>query len=360
MGHVRPFAEDDIPHVVELRQKCFRFSDRSSLEELRSYFKEIFFHNPWCDKDLPSLVYQDENRQIVGFLGVVPRRMLMKGRPIRVAVSTQFMVDPSSRSSLAAVQLLKRFYSGPQDLSFADLAYDSGRRLWESLGGTAALLYSIYWTRILRPCRYGIPFLRTHGLPRAVGFAVRPIFDLVDAIVTRIPSSPFRQVMPQGSGEEMDTETLLKCFSEFSGSQSLWPEYDHGSLQWLLEKVGLKKGYGTLQKVVIRSAERVVLGWYLYFLIPRGISTVIQITARRNAIEAVLDHLFHHAWQHGAVALVGRLEPRFLREFSNKYCYFHSDGPSVLVHSHNSEVLQAVLSGDAFLTRLEGEWWLSF
>jgi hypothetical protein len=270
------------------------------------------------------------------------------------------MVDPDHRSSLAAVQLLKRFLSGPQDLSFGDLASDFVGKLWERFGGRVARLYSMRWIRILRPCRYGIPFLRTLGLPRAVGFAVRPILDMADAIVSRAPSSPFRQSPPQCIVEDLDTETLLTCLADFADSQSLWPVYDHRSLQWLLEKVALKMECGTLRKAVIRSVDREVLGWYLYFLTPKGISTAVQITARRNAIETVLDHLFYDAWQHGSVALSGRLEPRFLREFSNKDCSFQGDGPLALAHSRHADVLQAVLSGDAFLTRLEGEWWFTF
>jgi hypothetical protein len=39
---------------------------------------------------------------------------------------------------------------------------------------------------------------------------------------------------------------------------------------------------------------------------------------------------------------------------------FHGRGSPVLVHSRRRELVDAVRCGDAFLTRLDGEWWMSF
>src|SRR5256712_9223051 len=84
----------DIPHLVALSQQAFHRRERVGAEDLAAYFERIFFHNPWVDADLPSLVYEDETGRVGGFVGVVPRRMLFRGEPIRVAVTTQLMVAP--------------------------------------------------------------------------------------------------------------------------------------------------------------------------------------------------------------------------------------------------------------------------
>src|ERR1700745_1102966 len=106
-GKIQRFEVEDIPQVVDLHRRSF--SDNSvSSNELQAHFREIFFENPWHDDDLPSLVYREDGERIVGFCGVIPRRMRMKGRPIRGAVSSQFMVDRSVRSRLAAIELQRR------------------------------------------------------------------------------------------------------------------------------------------------------------------------------------------------------------------------------------------------------------
>ena len=72
----------------------------------------------------------------------------------RVAVSSQFIVEPESRLEWAGVQLEKAFLSGAQDLSLADEANDSSCSIWERLGGSTALLFSILWTCFLQPAQY--------------------------------------------------------------------------------------------------------------------------------------------------------------------------------------------------------------
>jgi hypothetical protein len=89
--------------------------------------------------------------------------MLMNGRAVQVAVGTQFMVEPNSRGSVG-IRLLKKCFSGPQDLFIADEANDYSRQIWEGLGGATALLYSLRWTRILRPGRFVKSLLIKHRL----------------------------------------------------------------------------------------------------------------------------------------------------------------------------------------------------
>jgi hypothetical protein len=73
MGKVRPFVEEDIPEVVRLRQKSFRYSDRPTSDQLAQYFCDMFLKPPWRDEELPSLVYDDATGRPVGFVGVFPR-----------------------------------------------------------------------------------------------------------------------------------------------------------------------------------------------------------------------------------------------------------------------------------------------
>jgi hypothetical protein len=47
-------------------------------------------------------------------------------------------------------------------------------------------------------------------------------------------------------------------------------------------------------------------------------------------------------------------------EFRKKHCLLHHRGYWTLVHSRNPDALEAIYRGDAFLTRLEGEWSMRF
>jgi hypothetical protein len=137
-------------------------------------------------------------------------------------------------------------------------------------------------------------------------------------------------------------------------------EYDDRSLKWLLEAVAQKEHYGVLRRVAVLNAKREMIGWYLYHLKPGGTSTVLQIVARNNSMSEVLDHLFYDAWRRDSVAVSGRLDPRFVREVSDKYCFFNCGRPWVLIHSRHHDLLQTFHDGDAMLSKLEGEWCMRF
>lgn len=360
MGYVRSFVEGDVSQLAELYQEIFPGSDRLSPQILRSYIEEVFFNNPWRELALPSLVYQDNGGKIGGFLGVIPRWMLLNGQPLRVAVSNSFMVEPGSRFALAGVELLKTFLSGPQDLSMTDGANDASRRLWERLSGTAVPLYSMRWTRILRPCRYAMYILgERRARLRPFAFLLEPFCCVADNIGARMPPNRFPQWVRRVFEADLDAETLLECLSKLSGGEALQPAYDQPSLQWLLEMAAKKKQYGALRKRVVRNAQRETLGWWLYYLNRGGVSQVLQLGATKQSIHEVLNHLFYDAWRYGSTAISGRLEPRFLGELSENYASFKS-GTWTLVHSKDPGLLQAIYRGDAVLTRLEGEWWTCF
>src|SRR5713101_1877994 len=100
-GTIRPFSEDDIEQVADLSWRILHHRCGHSPPSLRSYFKELYFRNPWREDALPSLAYEDLNGNLIGFLGVVPRRMTLRDRAVRVACGSTLVVEPASRSTLA-------------------------------------------------------------------------------------------------------------------------------------------------------------------------------------------------------------------------------------------------------------------
>jgi len=362
LSAVRPFAEDDVPQVADLNWRVLHDGEGPSPPALRSYFQELFLHNPWFDKALPSLVYEDKGK-IVGFLGVVPRRMSVRGEPIRVAYGSNFVVDPNSRSTLAGLHLVRALLSGEQDLSMSDSANDLSRKVQRALGLSTVLLDSIHWSRPLRPTLYALFAMsrsKKSTLSICLRSAAKPFCSAVDSMAARISSSPFRQTVPRLSGEELDVETLLECVSEFSRGYSLRPEYDVSSLSWLLSFMDRMKAYGGLRKVILRDERKTIVGWYIYCIRGSGIGEVVQIGAAQQSATEILDHLFNDAWKHGAIALHGRLDSRLIEELSEKGCFFYRRGGWMQVHSRRPELLQLIRNGDAFLTRLDGEWCLAF
>jgi hypothetical protein len=326
---------------------------------LTAYFNQMFVHLPWRDDALPSLVYEDGMGRVRGFLGVIPRRMRWRGTDVRVAVPTQFMVHPESRG-VAGVQLMRQFLEGPQDLSLSDRGNEGARRLWERLGGRTSLLYSLFWTRPLRPTRYAI-VRHAHG--RLAGKAIaaaRPLWDLLDAAVAILKEPAIPARAPIGRTEPLPVEWIVSHFHEFMPPGTLHPVYEEDFLRRVLQEVTAKTKLGTMRAWLVRDAEEHVIGWCIYFTNPRGVSHVVQLVGRPERVGEVLGHLLFEAGTAGATAVQGRLEPSYLPDFGAASCRFSREGPWMLVHSRRPELAAAVLSGHAYVSRLDSEWWLNF
>ena len=352
---IRPFHETDLPAVAELYAKVFPQGRQYSQARLQARFNRVLLQNPWCDPSIPSLVYEEGGR-IVGFLGIVVRPMMLGNVPLRVAVGNHFMVDPDSRSPKAGLSLLSKLFAGPQDLAMAESG-DSSRKIWEALGGRTSLGYSLYWTRVLRPARYGLYHLERKAMPRPVSWLGRPFCNLADAIVSRIKTSPMYR-RPHPAEEELSTNELLECMRRFSKISALRPSYDEDSLNWLLETLEEKRALGSLRKAVVRGERNEIIGWYIYYLKAEGVSTVVQIWGSPGRLDDILDHLCYQAWRGGSIALTGRLQTRFTKEYGANQCFLHWRS-WMLVHARDPKILEAVDHQDAFFTSLEGESWIS-
>jgi len=352
---IQTFRREDIPEVLGLFRATFLHNGRSAPARLDTYFDRVFFENPWYDADLPSFVYRDRSGVIIGFVGVQPRPLVLRGRPLRGAVATKFMVSPTGGDHLAAVRLLKRVFAGAQDVLLSDLGTDAGRRIWEGVGGTTALLYSLQWQRPVRPARHALSWLRGRGMPGFITGGLRPFCSMADALLARSRARS-RDGLDGYTTDDLSVDVMVALFPGLCADRALRPEYDARTLQWLLSVAQQNEPHRVLRQRVVRDARGDVVGWFLYLLEPGGVSDVVQLVARKGAAEPVFQLLLADAWSAGAVMLSGRLEPSMVREMSVRHSYFRQVGPWTLTHAKDPDVLAAILSGSAFLSRLEGEW----
>ena len=369
-GQVRAFAQEDIPQVADLHRRVFRVADHTSeelLDSYRTYFTQVLLDHPWRDYGAESLVHEEAGGRITGFLAVAARRMCFNGQDIQARIGSQLVVDPDSRG-MAGLKLMSAFLAGPQDLSIADEANAVGLQMWEGFGGVTSFLYSLQWMYPLRPGQFARsvmtekkvlpPFSPRHQRPILSRLFV-PLAWTLDALVPpilkKLSVSPECRVV----GEELTCDSLLACLAE-CGERSLRPVYDQRSIVWILQRADQLRRNGSLQKILVKTERQEVAGWYLYYLKTKGISEVVQLYANPGFAHAVLGHLFGHAESHGAIVLGGRLEPSLTRALSERHCLFHGGPYWALFHSRRPELLHALHRGDAFFSRLEGEWCLHF
>lgn len=353
-GRVRPLVDAD---VAQIRDLWIRSGGRA-LPASPLMLRRLFFDSPWRDSSFCSLGYEDAGGKLLGFLGITVRPMQFEQRPIRAAVAHNFVVDRSRRGARAGIELARRFVGGSQELSLA-LWNDFGRRIWTSHGGSVTPFHSLCWTRALRPAQYALSLLKVRGLSSPASMSLYPACRAVDATlrVFRKRALPLSAATPLS--DELDAVTMLSYLSAFASDRALKPCYDVPTLSWLLDTLAEQEAYrGRLHKVAVRTSSGRPLGWYLYHLGGSGSAEVLQIGGKDDALRDVLDHLFDHARERGAVAVTGPMDARLVGALSDKHCAFHRPRNKwALFHSNDARIVEAIHSGDAFLSGLEGASW---
>ncbi len=354
---LRALCRNDLPQLASLHQSVWGLETQSACELRDSYerlFPALFMDHPWTDDEITSLVVEEDSRP-VGLLGVMPRTMSFHGQPVRVAISSQLCVDSQNRSKLAGVQLLKRLFSGPQDLTIADMSNAMAARVWTGVGGWVVPLLSLQWLRVLRPCQMVLSLLRRQSVIRRIGVIGRPVAGTIDVLIRKLPRGPFQIERSPHRSVPLTFELFHQKLPEFTRHAALRPEYDEASARWVWERAAFVFLGGELHRVAVVDHDNRCLGWFLYHLSPDGTARVIQLVALPQTINAVLTHLFEHADQRGAITVTGRASADFLAAFSDKQCLFHRRGKLFLAQTRNPELRAAIDRGDLFFSLLEGE-----
>lgn len=363
MSCVRPFRAEDLPAVGALWIRSFRRGGTPA--GVQRYFREVFLDPAFSGDESASLVYEDDDGVVAGFAGALPRRMVFRGRPIRAVVATQLMVDPGRRRGFAAFDLLRALFAGPQELTFCDGANERSLHVWERSGGEVARLYSIDWQRVLRPAGHLRQRLAGAGNARAAR-AAAPLCRAADAVAGHLGSlqSAAALGVPLGRPRELLlTEDLSSAAVRgllAETSRSLVPSYDAASLERLLDQAARTRGHGPLRRRLCRDAWGEAVGWYVYYAKLDGMAQVLQFGGKPRQISDVLASLFADAYAAGSVSITGQVEPRWLRELTDAHATLACRSLGVLLQTKDPEISSAVQRGDAFLSRLDGEWWLRF
>jgi len=358
---VRPLAESDLSQVTDLYWRYMRQKDGAAPPTLLTTFKELYFSNPFVDHSAPPLVYEGKDGKIVGFLGILIRKMSLNGQTLRVALGGNLVVHPDARSQLAAPRLLGTYMSGKHDMWMTDSANDLSRKLIERLGFRVIPAMNIHWVRPLRPAHYAV-----HALSRAtessamaaLKLASKPFCALADGLAAKVSFSPFYQPKPKLHGADLDAETLFQCLTESRKEYAVGPEYDAVWLRWLLHFMESRPARGKLRKIVVRDSKNQIVGWYIYFVKKGAIGEVVQVGGQRKATGDILDHLFYDAWEQGVIGLHGVVQSRQMPDFSDNGCLFTCRGGWTMAYSKNTELISRLERGDVFFSRLDGEWCL--
>ena len=367
MSGVRPLERSDLRDVVTLTKVASGWPFEPP--GLANYYERTLLDDPWVDPEISSLVYEEDDGSISAFQGSVVRRGRFDGRPIRIACGVNLVSHPDARRRGLGAILLRAYLAGPQDLTITDRATDQIRQIWTLLDGQIVPCCSVDWIRIFRPWRLAAGRVARRrpdqpppsaSLSAAATFSApvtTRVFSGLDAATARAGPWFSAPPEPEGTREELTPESMVEHLPLVADQVRLNVAYDEPFLVWLFTELAAVRERGSLVAKLVRGRGGRVLGWYVYYLKPKGISHVIHVASSGRDVGAVVDHLFRDAWLGGTVALRGRVEARLLEAVGDRHCFLRYVGGS-LVHSRDPAILGVLAAGDTLLTRLDSEWWM--
>jgi hypothetical protein len=348
-GRIRPARDEDLEAICALDARVY---PEHPLTPARvGFMKDILFDHPWRTEDLPSLVYEDGDGRIRGFLGVMPRRMMLRDRPLLAGITHRFMVDAEYRGSLAALGLMRTFLGGQHDLSITEPENEAARRIWLRYGGFVVDSQSLQWTKPIRPVGWAAQYAvdRVPALLQRAVVGLAAAADGVTGAIGRVRPRP-----PDEPDAPLSPQSMSDVIHDVSRRFTVRPVYDTRELQWFLSRLEGKHRRGALRARLVGAQGGDPLGFYVYYARPGGTGLVVQLCARPDRLKTVWRHLHHDAWRTGTVALRGKYDA-VVAGLQDRALLLRKSRHTFLLHTRHPEVERAILRGDAFITRLEGE-----
>jgi hypothetical protein len=344
---IRPAQAADLGAVAEMDELIYR-RGRAAHDEL--FLRRVFLEGPAVDDEIPSLVATAADGRVVGFIGATVTPMRFGQERVRLITTSHLLTHPRHATPGVGGLLQRAVLSGPQDMTVTDTATPLVARMWHSLGGSTAQLPSVVWLRVVNPWR----FLTEQGARLFARWRTQSARrqTLVDARLDRLG----RQAPSlQPSSEPLTASLLRSELPAVAGSLTLLPDYSEAHLNWLLAQAAAAPGDSRLVGKLVRSNHR-ALGWYVYRQRPGHVALLLQLVAHPRSVAQVADHLFRDVRRRGVSAIQGALYPQLVETFGPRPSILRL-GTRYLVHSRRPELVDALVSGRAMLSRLDTEWW---
>ncbi|MDE1159538.1 MAG: hypothetical protein PW791_14940 [Neorhizobium sp.] len=361
MGTIRPFRDEDAESVAALFQRIFRRGGASDCGALADYLLELYKNGPTSSAEIPSLVHISDRGILSGFIGLNTLSMRWHDRPLKVALCSTVMVDPTEKDALAAAKLMKAARTGSQDFSFSETASDVSLRMLRTVGGKSLPQHSFDWVRFVSPATAAVEMARRR-LPMLT--ATLPIAKLIDRrLRARRQRMPRWLAMPNPVRPPAGFETRAIDPAEFAGiflaltaRFAVRPDWSAEEIARLVREAMAKPAFGTPVLAAVYDRNQRPAGAFLYHVRENGTARVIQMVASEHQTGAVLDALIADAAGRGASVVRGRTQPFMMNAILTRRIPLFNVASSAY-HCREPELAAVLANGDCFLNGLVGEQW---
>ena len=350
---IRPFTHEDLPAFVSLYAEIDAYDPSRSTVGYENFFARVLLDDPeLTDPELPSYVYEDDERGVVGVMGCHPRRYLLGERRLRLACAGPLIVHPDFRPKGIGATLMRQFAAGAQEMGFNDRSVDSVHAMWRLVGAISDGLASIEWTRTLAPLGQATSRAARRAARRGTVPGSAAVAKVSRGIGKAGPAAP-----GEGGTEELTHAGLIELLDRLGRQYRLRPDFTPAYLDSIFDLMGKTVLGDTVLRRLVRDEAGRPIGACVAIVARHGTANVQSIVTAPKDARLVLEHLFHDAAAASAVEIAGRCDMAIQAELAGLGCRLRQ-GQWVTVRSADQELVNLALSAKALVSRMEGEWWM--
>jgi hypothetical protein len=173
-----------------------------------------------------------------------------------------------------------------------------------------------------------------------------------------LPSSTSRPPCSDLRSCPLDADAYLKALRQFPEPESLLSDWADPAAHWALALAAEGERYGKLQLNLVTDSAGAPLGCWAAYLGRGKVAQALHLAARPGMHFELLQHLLAAAHKSGCLGVNGMVRPRDLLDYGRLRCQLLCRDFGVLFQTKDRELALAIHSGDAALSRLDGEWFL--
>jgi hypothetical protein len=350
MPEIRSLAEGDLAAVTRMLAGRMPTWDNDE-----RFLRETVLEHPWASPEFPSLVAVNAADEVVGFIGVQVRRLIINDQAAVGVCCSHLAVSGDPSAGPAGALLLSQLLRGEQAVTWSDSANEPVVRMWRAFGGQLDHARACDWMLVLRPARWIGSIAGSVGRRRSIDRSIVPVGALpVHAISSSSAQHDVSPLDSRISGQDASPAVIAERLQGFAAKWSVAVDHDANHLRHQFELIERMSGPLT-SRLVLR--DDTPIGWYVYRQQPGKATRVLHLAATDKNADAVLGELVEHSRGTGTSVLAGRLEPH-LDQALRKWLPVVGFARNPVIHAHDPEVRAALASGSSLLTRLDSEWFV--
>lgn len=352
---VRPMLETDIPQVFKLFFEAFPCKNNISEGDFSTYFRELFFNNPFYDPDYGSMVHEDAEGTIDSALSVLPLRYSINDAPIMGRLLCAFMSMPGTGRRGAAELALSVRIKG-SEFCFSDSASPVSARHWHAVGGQTLPVHGLGWNRVFEPMGYVIHHIQRRS--GVMGPLINPALGKPMDYFLRKKTKPTPiELRDECDVVALDKHEIMDAVKELMLAYDAYPVWERENFQWLLELINQNTLSGPLISQAVYDKSGELIGSFSYFQRPGKLAEVLSFLSKKGSEKRVVVNMLHYFERNGYIAAEGRASPRILPLLSEQRAMFFRHRAHVCVLNKNPELENAIASNELYISGFAGEGW---